>query len=129
MNSNRELQILVVDDFKSMRSLIKTLLRKLGFTNVFEANDGAEAWGILQQEKIELVISDWNMPEMPGIELLRKIRSEERFKDLPFLMVTAEGLKENVVQAIQAGVSGYIVKPFSPAALEDKLQKIFAKKQ
>jgi two-component system chemotaxis response regulator CheY len=112
-----------------MRSLIKGLLRKLGFTRVHEADDGTTAWKILQEEDIELVISDWNMPKMKGIDLLRKVRESDEYADMPFLMVTAEGLKENVVEALKAGVSGYIVKPFSPAALQDKIEKIFAKKK
>ncbi len=126
---NRDIDILVADDFKSMRSLIKTLLRKLQFNKVHEANDGDEAWKILNAQEIQLIISDWNMPNLAGIDLLRKVRASEKYKDVPFLMVTAEGLKENVIEAVQAGVSGYIVKPFSPAALEDKIQKIFAKKK
>lgn len=129
LNIDNKLKILVVDDFKSMRSLIKTILRKLGFTNVFEANDGKEAWDILQEEEVELVISDWNMPQMQGIDLLKKVRADEKLGDLPFLMVTAEGHKDNVIEAVKAGVSGYILKPFSPQALEDKMNKIFAKRK
>lgn len=122
------IKILVVDDFRSMRSLIKNILRKLGYTKVYEAEDGDTAWKLLQEEEIELIISDWNMPRMKGIDLLRKVRESEEYSHLPFLMVTAEGLKDNVVEAIKAGVSGYIVKPFSPQSLQDKIQKVFAKK-
>jgi two-component system chemotaxis response regulator CheY len=128
MEINNDLKILVVDDFRSMRSLIKNILRKLGYQRVFEAEDGDQAWKMLQEEEIELVISDWNMPRMKGIDLLRKVRESDEFANLPFVMVTAEGMKENVVEAIKAGVSGYIVKPFSPQSLQDKIQKVFAKK-
>jgi len=128
MTIDRSIPILVADDFKSMRSLIKTILRKLGFVRIYEANDGVEAWNFLKTDQVELIISDWNMPNMQGIELLRQVRADEKLKHLPFLMVTAEGQKENVIEAVKAGVSGYIVKPFSPVALEDKIQKIFAKK-
>ena len=128
MAVSKDIKILVVDDFQSMRSLIKNILRKLGFNRTFEANDGTSAWTILNEEEVDLVISDWNMPQMKGIDLLRKVRAAEEFEDLPFLMVTAEGLKENVLEALKAGVSGYIVKPFSSEALSDKIEKIFAKR-
>jgi two-component system chemotaxis response regulator CheY len=127
MAVNKNMPILVVDDFKSMRSLIKSLLRKLGFENVIEADDGDEAWRLLNEEDVEMIISDWNMPNMKGIDLLRKVRSSDEFKNMPFLMVTAEGFKENVIEAVKAGVSGYIVKPFSPQALQDKIDKILSK--
>ena len=126
---DKNMRILVVDDFKSMRDLIRNVLKKAGFTNVVGAEDGDEAWRVIEKDWIDLVISDWNMPNMPGIDLLRKVRASEHYKDLPFLMVTAEGLKDNVVVAIQAGVSGYIVKPFSPKTVTEKLQKIFDKIQ
>jgi len=125
---SKDIKILVVDDFQSMRSLIKNILRNLGFNKTYEAGDGTTAWTILNEEEIDLVISDWNMPQMKGIDLLRKVRAAEEFEDLPFLMVTAEGLKENVLEALKAGVSGYIVKPFSSEALKDKIDKIFAKR-
>jgi len=128
MAVSKDIKILVVDDFQSMRSLIKNILRKLGFNRTYEANDGTAAWTTLNEEEIDLVISDWNMPQMKGIDLLRKVRAAEEFEDLPFLMVTAEGLKENVLEALKAGVSGYIVKPFSSEALKDKIDKIFAKR-
>ncbi|MDY7002078.1 MAG: response regulator [Thermodesulfobacteriota bacterium] len=128
MAVSKDIKILVVDDFQSMRSLIKNILRKLGFNKTYEANDGTVAWTTLNEEEIDLVISDWNMPQMKGIDLLRKVRAAEEFEDLPFLMVTAEGLKENVLEALKAGVSGYIVKPFSSEALKDKIDKIFAKR-
>ena len=129
MALNKEMCILVVDDFQSMRSLIKNLLVKRGFNNIVEADNGEDAWEILEAQTIELVISDWNMPKLKGIDLLRKVRASDKLKDTPFLMVTAEGYKENVLEAIKTGVSGYIVKPFSPAALEEKLAKIFVKQQ
>ena len=128
MAVSKDIKILVVDDFQSMRSLIKNILRNLGFNKTYEAGDGTTAWTILNEEEIDLVISDWNMPQMKGIDLLRKVRAAEEFEDLPFLMVTAEGLKENVLEALKAGVSGYIVKPFSSEALKDKIDKIFAKR-
>lgn len=128
MSLDANMQILVADDFQSMRNLIKGILLQIGFKRIHEANDGKEAWEKLVSNNISLVISDWNMPNMTGIELLRKVRQSEQFKDLPFLMVTAEGVKDNVIEALQSGVSGYIVKPFSPAAMRDKIQKIFAKR-
>ncbi len=124
---DKNMRILVVDDFKSMRDLVRNVLKKAGFTNIVDAEDGEEAWKIIEKDWVELVVSDWNMPNMPGIDLLKKVRASEAYKDLPFLMVTAEGLKDNVVVAIQAGVSGYIVKPFSPATVEQKIKKIFDK--
>ena len=128
MSLDANMQILVADDFKSMRNLIRGILNQIGFRRIHEANDGQEAWEVLMAHDISLVISDWNMPNMTGIELLRKVRQSQKFNDLPFLMVTAEGVKDNVIEALQSGVSGYIVKPFSPASMRDKIQKIFAKR-
>ena len=127
MPYNPNMRVLVVDDFSTMRRIIKNILRQLGFTNVVEADDGTTAWDVLNKDKIEFIISDWNMPQMTGIELLRKVRSSEEFADLPFLMVTAEAKKENIIAAAQAGASGYVVKPFTAATLEEKLNKIFEK--
>lgn len=124
---DRNMSILIVDDFQSMRGLIKSILRKLSFTKLLEAEDGEKAWELLEGQKVDLVISDWNMPNMPGITLLKKVREDERFAKLPFLMVTTEGHKEFVIEAMQAGVSGYILKPFSPYDMEMKIKKIFAK--
>jgi two-component system chemotaxis response regulator CheY len=128
MAINKKMRILVVDDFSTMRRIIKNILKQLGFTNVADADDGSTAWEILNKDKIDFIISDWNMPKMSGIELLRKVRSSEEFADIPFLMVTAEGQQENVIEAVQAGVSNYIVKPFTPETFEQKIKKIFEKK-
>ncbi len=128
MSINKNMRILVVDDFSTMRRIIKNILKQLGFTNVVDADDGSTAWEILNKDKIDFIISDWNMPKMSGIELLRKVRSSEEFADIPFLMVTAEGQQENVIEAVQAGVSNYIVKPFTPETFEQKIKKIFEKR-
>lgn len=128
MAINKNMRILVVDDFATMRRIIKNILKQLGFNNVVDADDGTTAWEILNKDKIDFIISDWNMPKMSGIELLRKVRSSEEFADIPFLMVTAEGQQENVIEAVQAGVSNYIVKPFTPEVLEQKIKKIFGEK-
>ena len=120
-------RILVVDDFATMRRIIKNILRQLGFNNITEADDGTSAWEVLNQDKIDFVISDWNMPNMTGIDLLRKVRASEEFHDLPFLMVTAEAQQENIIEAVQAKVSNYIVKPFTAETLGQKIDKIFDK--
>ncbi len=119
------MKVLVVDDFATMRRIIKNILLQLGFKNILEADDGTTAWDILNKEQVDLIISDWNMPKMSGIELLKKVRADDRFKDLPFLMVTAEAQKENIVEAVKHRVSQYIVKPFTPETLQEKLNKIF----
>ncbi len=120
-----DLKILVVDDFSTMRRIIRNLLKELGFPNVTEAEDGVDALKKLQSGNFEFVVSDWNMPNMSGIDLLRSIRSDPMLKHLPVLMVTAEAKKENIIEAAKAGASGYIVKPFTAATLDEKLQKIF----
>ncbi|MYL84242.1 response regulator [Desulfovibrio aerotolerans] len=127
MAYNKEMRILVVDDFSTMRRIIKNILRQLGFSNIVEADDGSTAWETLNKDKIDFIISDWNMPKMPGIELLRKVRSSEEFGALPFLMVTAEAQQENIIEAVQAKVSNYIVKPFTAETLGQKIDKIFDK--
>ena len=127
MAYNNEMRILVVDDFSTMRRIIKNILRQLGFSNIVEADDGSTAWETLNKDKIDFIISDWNMPKMPGIELLRKVRSSEEFAALPFLMVTAEAQQENIIEAVQAKVSNYIVKPFTAETLGQKIDKIFDK--
>ncbi len=127
MATNPNMRILIVDDFSTMRKIIKNILRQLGFNNVVEADDGTTAWEVLNKDNIEFVISDWNMPKMSGIELLRKVRASEEFGALPFLMVTAEAQQENIIEAVQAKVSNYIVKPFTPETLGQKIQKIFGK--
>lgn len=126
MSYNPNMRVLVVDDFSTMRRIIKNILRQLGFTNVVEADDGTTAWDVLNKDKIEFIISDWNMPQMTGIELLRKVRGSEEFADLPFLMVTAEAQQENIIEAVQAKVSNYIVKPFTADVMKQKIDKIFA---
>lgn len=124
---DKNINVLVVDDFPTMRRIVRSLLRELGFTNVEEAEDGQEALGKLRGGAFELVISDWNMPVLDGLEMLKQIRNESDLKHLPVLMVTAEAKKENIIAAAQAGASGYVVKPFTAATLEEKLNKIFEK--
>ena len=118
-------KFLVVDDFSTMRRIVRNLLKELGFNNVQEAEDGVEALVKLRADTFEFVVSDWNMPNMTGIELLRAIRADEKLKHLPVLMVTAEAKKENIIEAAKAGASGYVVKPFTAATLDEKLKKIF----
>ena len=125
MPFNPNMRVLVVDDFSTMRRIVKNILRQLGFTNMVEADDGTTAWEILNKDKIEFIVSDWNMPQMTGIELLRKVRASEEFADIPFLMVTAEAQQENIIEAVQAKVSNYIVKPFTPETMKQKIDKIF----
>lgn len=122
-------KFLVVDDFSTMRRIVRNLLKELGFTNVQEAEDGVEALSKLRAGDFEFVVSDWNMPNMTGIELLQAIRADPKLKHLPVLMVTAEAKKENIIAAAQAGASGYVVKPFTAATLDEKLKKIFQNMQ
>lgn len=124
MAVDKKMRILVVDDFQTMRRIIINLLRQLGFTNVVEAQDGQFALAKVQEDSIDLVISDWNMPNMTGLDFLKALRASEEYKELPFIMVTAEGKKENVIAAVQAGVNNYIVKPFNAATLKEKLSKV-----
>ncbi|MDR2614204.1 MAG: chemotaxis response regulator CheY [Candidatus Accumulibacter sp.] len=124
---NPKMRILVVDDFSTMRRIVRNLLKELGFTNVDEAEDGAIALQKLNTEAFEFVVTDWNMPNMDGLTLLQTIRSTPTLQHLPVLMVTAEAKKENIIAAAQAGASGYIVKPFTAATLSEKLNKIFEK--
>lgn len=120
------MKFLVVDDFSTMRRIVRNLLKELGFTNVTEAEDGVDALNKLRGEgNFDFVVSDWNMPNMTGIELLRTIRGDANLKHLPVLMVTAEAKRENIIEAAQAGASGYVVKPFTAATLDEKLKKIF----
>lgn len=118
-------KFLVVDDFSTMRRIIRNLLKELGFSYVNEAEDGVQALNALRDGGIQFVISDWNMPNMTGIELLRAIRGDAALRHIPVLMVTAEAKKENIIAAAQAGASGYVVKPFTAATLDEKLTKIF----
>jgi two-component system, chemotaxis family, chemotaxis protein CheY len=119
------MKFLVVDDFSTMRRIVRNLLKELGFTNVDEAEDGVAALQKLRAGGFDFVISDWNMPNMTGIELLRQLRADPALKQLPLLMITAEAKKENIIEAAQAGANGYIVKPFTAATLDEKLSKIF----
>ena len=119
------MKILVVDDFSTMRRIIKNLLKDLGFGNIQEADDGSTALPMLQQGDFDFVVTDWNMPGMQGIDLLRAIRADDKLKHMPVLMVTAEAKKEQIVAAAQAGVNGYVVKPFTAGTLKEKLDKIF----
>ena len=123
--ADKELKFLVVDDFSTMRRIVRNILRQLGFQNVVEADDGTSAWDVLNREKIDFIVSDWNMPQMTGIELLRKVRASEQFAHIPFLMVTAEAQQENIIEAVQAKVSNYIVKPFTADTMKQKIDKIF----
>lgn len=125
MAVDKNMKILVVDDFQTMRRIVINLLKQLGFSNVVEAGDGKEALEKIQSsDEIDLVISDWNMPNMTGIDLLKELRGNDKYKALPFIMVTAEGKKENVIAAVHAGVSNYVVKPFNAATLKEKLIKV-----
>lgn len=121
----KTMKILVVDDFPTMRRIIRNLLKDLGFENVDEAEDGVQGLEKLRNSNFELVVSDWNMPNMDGLEMLKTIRQDPALSKLPVLMVTAEAKKENIIAAAQAGANGYVVKPFTAATLEEKLNKIF----
>ena len=125
--ADKNLKILVVDDFSTMRRIVRNLLKELGYTNVDEAEDGVVALQKLKGGNFQFVVTDWNMPNMTGIELLRAIRADAGLKHLPVLMITAEAKKENSIEAAQSGASGYIVKPFTAGTLEEKLGKIFEK--
>ncbi|MEW6983250.1 chemotaxis response regulator CheY [Colwelliaceae bacterium 6471] len=122
---DKNMKVLVVDDFSTMRRIVKNLLRDLGFTNIQEADDGSTALPMLQGGDFDFVVTDWNMPGMQGIDLLKAIRADSSLAHIPVLMVTAEAKKEQIVMAAQAGVNGYIVKPFTAATLKTKLDKIF----
>ncbi|MFN3479060.1 MAG: chemotaxis response regulator CheY [Thermodesulfovibrionales bacterium] len=125
--SDYKIKILVVDDFSTMRRIVKNILKQLGYENIEEAEDGAQAYNKLKSGGFGFVVSDWNMPNMDGLELLRKVRSDPELKNLPFLMVTAEAEKDKVIEAIKAGVSNYIVKPFTAEVLKEKMDRIFEK--
>jgi len=121
------IKVLVVDDMSTMRRIVKNVLKQIGFSDMVEAENGLDALSKLKVGDIGLIVSDWNMPVMQGIELLREVRADVELKHIPFLMVTAETQKEHIIEAVQAGVSNYVVKPFTPEALQGKLEKIFAK--
>jgi len=123
----KDLTVLIVDDFLTMRRIVRKILRDLNFEDIIEAEDGSAALDVLKRTRVDLIVSDWNMPRMTGLELLKEVRSTDSIKDIPFLMVTAESQKENIVEAVKARVSNYIVKPFTAAILEEKLAKILAR--
>ena len=123
------LKVLVVDDMSTMRRIVKNVLKQIGFTDLVEAENGQDALNKLKAGDIGFIVSDWNMPVMQGIDLLRAVRADADLKHLPFLMVTAEAQKDNIIEAVQAGVSNYVVKPFTAEALQGKLEKIFANVQ
>lgn len=122
---DKNMKILVVDDFSTMRRIIKNLLRELGFENVSEADDGATGLPMLQSGDFDFLVTDWNMPGMTGIDLLRAVRADPNLSSMPVLLVTAESKKEQIIEAAQAGVNGYIVKPFTAGTLKEKIDKIF----
>ena len=121
---NPSIKILIVDDFATMRRIMKNILKQLGYTNIAEADDGTTALEALKQGSFDLIISDWNMPKMTGLDLLKTVRKDPVYRATPFLMVTAEAQKQNVIEAVQAGVSNYVVKPFTAEAISEKLDKI-----
>lgn len=122
---DKNMKILIVDDFSTMRRIIKNLLRDLGFTNTIEADDGQSALPLLKAGSIDFLITDWNMPGMSGIDLLKTVREDPNIKQIPVLMVTAEAKREQIIAAAQAGVNGYVVKPFTATVLKEKIDKIF----
>jgi len=122
---DRNMKILVVDDFSTMRRIIKNLLKELGFTNIEEADDGVTALPMLKQGHFDFLVTDWNMPGMTGIDLLKAVRADPALAYLPVLMVTAEAKREQIIMAAQAGVNGYVVKPFNGPTLKEKIDKIF----
>jgi two-component system, chemotaxis family, chemotaxis protein CheY len=119
------MDVLVVDDFATMRRILKNILRQIGFSNISEAEDGKDALTMLKKKKFDLILCDWNMPEMPGIELLKQVRADDGLKNTPFVMITAEAKKENILAAVQAGVNNYVVKPFTAETISEKLEKVF----
>ena len=127
MKTKTEFKFLIVDDFSTMRRIVRNLLKELGYTHADEAEDGVVALNKLKQEQFDFVVTDWNMPNMTGIDLLKAIRQDPNLKQLPVLLITAEARKENIIEAAQAGASGYIVKPFSAEVLNEKVDKIFSR--
>lgn len=125
MHLNRDMHILIVDDFSTMRKIVINQLKELGFNSVDEADDGINAWPMLQTGKYDFIVSDWNMPEMTGIELLQKVRADSALKKIPFLLITAEAKRSQILEATELGVDGYILKPFNSAVLNEKMHKIF----
>ena len=123
---SKDMKFLVVDDYSTMRRIVKNLLHDLGYANVAEADDGNTALPLLENGSFDFLITDWNMPGMPGLDLLKAVRQNEKLKKLPVLMLTAEAKREQIVEAAQAGVSGYVIKPFTAATLKEKIEKILA---
>lgn len=119
------MQILVVDDFSTMRRIVKNVLRELGFNNIKEAEDGKAALQVLRSSKIDFIVTDWNMPVMDGLTLLKSVRADDQLKSIPVLMVTAEAKREQIIEAAQSGVNGYVVKPFTAQTLKVKMEKVF----
>ena len=122
---NKDIKFLVVDDFSTMRRIIKNLLHDLGYANVTEADDGKTAFPMLRAGNFDFLVTDWNMPGMPGIDLLKAVRADPKLAKLPVLMLTAEAKREQIIEAAQAGVNGYVIKPFTAVTLKEKLDKIF----
>ena len=125
MGLDLSMTVLIVEDFSTMRRILKNIFKQLGYNQILEADDGTTALEMLPNQKIDLIVSDWNMPKMSGLDLLKAVRADDAFKDIPFLMVTAEAQKENIIDAVEAGVSNYIVKPFTAEQISEKLEKIF----
>lgn len=123
--ANMNMKILVVDDFSTMRRIIRSVLKQIGYSDVHEAEDGSQAFTKLKADRFDFVVSDWNMPNMSGLDLLKAIRTDDGLKDTKFLMVTAEAMQENVVAAVQAGVNNYIVKPFTADVMKEKIDRMF----
>jgi two-component system chemotaxis response regulator CheY len=121
---SKNLKFLVVDDFSTMRRIVKNLLNDLGYANVVEADDGTSAWPLLQAGGIDFLVTDWNMPGMPGLELLKQVRADPKLAKMPVLMLTAEAKREQIIEAAQAGVNGYVIKPFTAVTLKEKIDKI-----
>ena len=125
---SKDMKFLVVDDYSTMRRIVKNLLHDLGYANVTEADDGKTALPLLQNGSFDFLITDWNMPGMAGLDLLKAVRSNDKLKKMPVLMLTAEAKREQIIEAAQAGVSGYVIKPFTAATLKEKIDKILATK-
>jgi two-component system, chemotaxis family, chemotaxis protein CheY len=119
------IKILIIDDFATMRKILKNILKQIGFKNISEADDGKSALKILKKEHFDLILSDWNMPEISGLELLNGVKSDNELKNIPFVMVTAEAQKDNILEAVKAGVNSYIVKPFTAETVGEKINKLF----
>ena len=126
---SKDIKFLVVDDFSTMRRIIKNVLNDIGYSNITEADDGTTAWPMLQQSHFDVLITDWNMPGMPGLDLVKAVRADPRLAELPVLMLTAESKREQIAEAAQAGVNGYVIKPFTAVTLKEKIEKILANRQ